>query len=130
MTYFLNKCLKILLSSLQKLDGVGGERASHLQHVHTEILTFKKFAYSIAAFFILFSQNKLQLHVEELREGGREQKNRKQKTRRWQFIKPGLENGCPMSCPFYGLWSDPGIKQVSEGNLLFPLPYGWNYKVL
>lgn len=79
MTYFLNKCLKILLSSLQKLDGVGGgglERASHLQHVHTETLTFKKFAYSIAAFFIFFSQNKLQLHVEELREGGREQKNK------------------------------------------------------
>lgn len=84
----------------------------------------QKFAYSIAAFFIFFSQNKLQLHVEELREEGDENKKIKQKTRRWQFIKPGLENGCPMSCTFYGLWSDPGIKQVSEGNLLFPLPYG------
>lgn len=37
----------------------------------------QKFAYSIAAFFFFFSQNKLQLHVEELREGGRGTRTKK-----------------------------------------------------
>lgn len=77
MTYFLNKCLKILLSSLQKLNGVGGGGDESFTTCPYRNSNLQKFAYSIAAFFFFFSQNKLQLHVEELREGGRGTRTKK-----------------------------------------------------